>query len=135
MGYTNSPSFFFTFQYVSINTYNGRFTIEETNDFTFQYVSINTQDADNGPLLDIRFTFQYVSINTLLVRLMTSDHFPLHSNMFLLIPRSSEPPINSSILYHILSTMVFFYLFIYFDITRFTGSTILLMFFTFVDLS
>ena len=59
----------------------------------------------------------------------------LHSNMFLLIPRSSEPPINSSILYHILSTMVFFYLFIYFDITRFTGSTILLMFFTFVDLS
>ena len=59
------------------------------------------------------FTFQYVSINT----------------------RSSEPPINSSILYHILSTMVFFYLFIYFDITRFTGSTILLMFFTFVDLS
>ena len=61
--------------------------------------------------------------------------FSLHSNMFLLIPRSSEPPINSSILYHILSTMVFFYLFIYFDITRFTGSTILLMFFTFVDLS
>ena len=59
------------------------------------------------------FTFHYVSINT----------------------RSSEPPINSSILYHILSTMVFFYLFIYFDITRFTGSTILLMFFTFVDLS
>lgn len=59
------------------------------------------------------FTFQYVSINT----------------------RSSEPPINSSILYHILSTMIFFYLFIYFDITRFTGSTILLMFFMFVDLS
>ena len=59
------------------------------------------------------FTFHYVSINT----------------------RSSEPPINSSILYHILSTMIFFYLFIYFDITRFTGSTILLMFFTFVDLS
>lgn len=63
--------------------------------------------------MDGNFTFQYVSINT----------------------RSSEPPINSSILYHILSTMVFFYLFIYFDITRFTGSTILLMFFTFVDLS
>ena len=61
----------------------------------------------------IIFTFHYVSINT----------------------RSSEPPINSSILYHILSTMIFFYLFIYFDITRFTGSTILLMFFTFVDLS
>ena len=81
--------------------------------FTFQYVSINTivQQSESGetPL----FTFQYVSINT----------------------RSSEPPINSSILYHILSTMVFFYLFIYFDITRFTGSTILLMFFTFVDLS
>ena len=83
----------------------------------------------------INFTFQYVSINTQVQRRMEIALDPLHSNMFLLIPRSSEPPINSSILYHILSTMVFFYLFIYFDITRFTGSTILLMFFTFVDLS
>ena len=81
--------------------------------FTFHYVSINTKilEAFFGSMRN--FTFHYVSINT----------------------RSSEPPINSSILYHILSTMIFFYLFIYFDITRFTGSTILLMFFTFVDLS
>ena len=81
--------------------------------FTFQYVSINTWFWIFWRSFRLSFTFQYVSINT----------------------RSSEPPINSSILYHILSTMIFFYLFIYFDITRFTGSTILLMFFTFVDLS
>ena len=81
--------------------------------FTFHYVSINTDYAAGTERNRTSFTFHYVSINT----------------------RSSEPPINSSILYHILSTMIFFYLFIYFDITRFTGSTILLMFFTFVDLS
>ena len=81
--------------------------------FTFHYVSINTENEFLRNTKSFSFTFHYVSINT----------------------RSSEPPINSSILYHILSTMVFFYLFIYFDITRFTGSTILLMFFTFVDLS
>ena len=82
--------------------------------FTFHYVSINTATVTEIDIsTEAYFTFHYVSINT----------------------RSSEPPINSSILYHILSTMVFFYLFIYFDITRFTGSTILLMFFTFVDLS
>ena len=81
--------------------------------FTFHYVSINTKPRCRSILLRAIFTFHYVSINT----------------------RSFEPPINSSILYHILSTMIFFYLFIYFDITRFTGSTILLMFFTFVDLS
>ena len=81
--------------------------------FTFHYVSINTQQRPRRQSQSLTFTFHYVSINT----------------------RSSEPPINSSILYHILSTMIFFYLFIYFDITRFTGSTILLMFFTFVDLS
>ena len=84
-----------------------------TDLFTFQYVSINTFCTEQNADRTASFTFQYVSINT----------------------RSSEPPINSSILYHILSTMIFFYLFIYFDITRFTGSTILLMFFTFVDLS
>ena len=105
----------------------------------------------------IIFTFHYVSINTLVRLLVLPLDCSLHSTMFLLIlpsrpesyttlnfftfhyvsinTRSSEPPINSSILYHILSTMIFFYLFIYFDITRFTGSTILLMFFTFVDLS
>ena len=81
--------------------------------FTFHYVSINTLITSYTKTWSAVFTFHYVSINT----------------------RSSEPPINSSILYHILSTMIFFYLFIYFDITRFTGSTILLMFFTFVDLS
>ena len=113
MGYTNSPSFFFTFQYVSINT-----------DKKIRFF-----------LAGEYFTFQYVSINTATALQAANIQAALHSNMFLLIPRSSEPPINSSILYHILSTMVFFYLFIYFDITRFTGSTILLMFFTFVDLS
>ena len=82
---------FFTFHYVSINT-----TWESENsslkeDFTFHYVSINTMLST--AIIHIRnaFTFHYVSINT----------------------RSSEPPINSSILYHILSTMIFFYLFIY----------------------
>ena len=103
----------FTFQYVSINTENRWKNQRMDFDFTFQYVSINTTKDEHTTEEKKDFTFQYVSINT----------------------RSSEPPINSSILYHILSTMVFFYLFIYFDITRFTGSTILLMFFTFVDLS
>ena len=60
------------------------------------------------------FTFQYVSINT-----------PAPLNHRLILP------------YYTIfcRPWYFFYLFIYFDITRFTGSTILLMFFTFVDLS
>ena len=125
----------FTFQYVSINTLIVRIIILLYSIFTFQYVSINTRSIKYGAGSAKTFTFQYVSINTFQCCWSTKKQRPLHSNMFLLIPRSSEPPINSSILYHILSTMVFFYLFIYFDITRFTGSTILLMFFTFVDLS
>ena len=125
--------------------------------FTFHYVSINTSPSalsfdfiwplHSTMFLLIRclvmlwmqcrkhFTFHYVSINTEQLPVKSISYPSLHSTMFLLIPLSSEPPINSSILYHILSTMIFFYLFIYFDITRFTGSTILLMFFTFVDLS
>ena len=126
--------------------------------FTFQYVSINTTTSSmsfsvllfslhSNMFLLIRkyarfFNIFYTALHSnMFLLILICKNFScyvqhaLHSNMFLLIPRSSEPPINSSILYHILSTMVFFYLFIYFDITRFTGSTILLMFFTFVDLS
>ncbi len=125
----------FTFQYVSINTYilvffqvceytlhSNMFLLIQFTDRTMKnaYLPLHSNMFLLIPFLAL-LPFQYIC--------------PLHSNMFLLIPRSSEPPINSSILYHILSTMVFFYLFIYFDITRFTGSTILLMFFTFVDLS
>ena len=147
----------FTFHYVSINTAERSWETRRTDSFTFHYVSINTEKTCTLGWAQNYFTFHYVSINTKTKKLYHASHTPLHSNMFLLrpfpeqnslfrqislhsnmfllIPRSSEPPINSSILYHILSTMVFFYLFIYFDITRFTGSTILLMFFTFVDLS
>ena len=147
----------FTFHYVSINTEKTCTLGWAQNYFTFQYVSINTCSSISRSASASNFTFQYVSINTwwnfyrspwflslhsnmfLLIHDQQNMRLyifqTLHSNMFLLIPRSSEPPINSSILYHILSTRVFFYLFIYFDITRFTGSTILLMFFTFVDLS
>ena len=124
--------------------------------FTFHYVSINTLTAPyNFPVCKSLHSTMFLLI-PLVEELKEVSRRSLHSTMFLLIPvpaqhqfrkgtftfhyvsintRSSEPPINSSILYHILSTMIFFYLFIYFDITRFTGSTILLMFFTFVDLS
>ena len=100
-----------------------------------RYKAAAKVNLENEKATVLTFTFHYVSINTLIHLCCPVYQHTLHSTMFLLIPRSSEPPINSSILYHILSTMVFFYLFIYFDITRFTGSTILLMFFTFVDLS
>ena len=86
MGYTNSPSFFFTFQYVSINT--GSWGALDTVPiyFTFQYVSINTMQKLNHSVIlttlhsnmfllirdltikaarmRLNFTFQYVSINT-----------------------------------------------------------------------
>ena len=149
--------FNFTFHYVSINTIQQPTSWRTSTNFTFHYVSINTK-VENVGYLDLEplhstmfllillagnveiegievFTFHYVSINTSSPKLyfMCSIIFTFH--YVSINTRSSEPPINSSILYHILSTMIFFYLFIYFDITRFTGSTILLMFFTFVDLS
>lgn len=49
--------------------------------------------------------------------------------------RAVSDNLIANVKYKVEAFTVFFYLFIYFDITRFTGSTILLMFFTFVDLS
>ena len=60
--------------------------LDSARTFTFQYVSINT---DLVPFyLDevLPFTFQYVSINTGTTHSRSScKHWPLHSNMFLLI--------------------------------------------------
>ena len=148
--------FYFTFHYVSINTrmltpeYLRQITLHSTMFllilpwrtsiskhavFTFHYVSINTDmRVGSAPVVRTLHSTMFLLILFLPVP-ASSSHSSFTLHYVSINTRSSEPPINSSILYHILSTMVFFYLFIYFDITRFTGSTILLMFFTFVDLS
>ena len=112
----------FTFQYVSINTGKKLLPVTGAIAFTFQYVSINTGFTGLFPM----FFNSYLHSNMFLLIptsffLLKKGGLHLHSNMFLLIPRSSEPPINSSILYHILSTMVFFlsfYLFRYNTVHR-----------------
>ena len=64
--------------------------------FTFQYVSINTTLGSSGLGSSGFFTFQYVSINTQSYFLRKSNHSPLHSNMFLLIPSKATGKGNSS---------------------------------------
>ena len=59
-----------------------------TFEFTFQYVSINTRDYDQRSDWADAFTFQYVSINTNDRPCIYGGKNNLHSNMFLLIPRS-----------------------------------------------
>ena len=54
--------------------------------FTFQYVSINTIYAFLVIVGQYSFTFQYVSINTKAKKDINTAVITLHSNMFLLIP-------------------------------------------------
>ena len=75
----------FTFQYVSIKTPVGIFTMFCPAAFTFQYVSIKTRIRDEAAHTLKEFTFQYVSIKTSpLSSLYHPQSLYLHSNMFLL---------------------------------------------------
>ncbi len=57
--------------------------------FTFQYVSINTKSMYSPFQFGKTFTFQYVSINTKRLQHLPWCHITLHSNMFLLIPKTN----------------------------------------------
>ena len=110
----------FTFQYVSINTHiphalglaytslhSNMFLLiripkaflKPSMNFTFQYVSINTSSMTITFPVFFLFTFQYVSINTVVhPNLLRSRREPLHSNMFLLIPKWEVIPLKKEIL-------------------------------------
>ena len=82
----SSRSWIFTFHYVSINTWDRRYSEHHNKSTLHSTMFLLIQDPVDGDIwVMIVFTFHYVSINTKDRYLMLWNLFALHSTMFLLI--------------------------------------------------